>query len=207
VEEIEGYSPGPGARLVFTKALREPVAGAGAEVDLGDGVRLRPMRLQDTDELHRVIEANGEHIGRWLPFSEQSQEETAGHVRRTVRSFETGDGLGMVVLEDGRLVGAVSFVEPSRAHRSTQIGYWLAQDAGGRGIMTGAVRAMVREAFGPWGFRRVEIRVAADNARSRAIPERLGFREEGVLREAHTVAGASHDEIVYGLLAGDEQTR
>jgi ribosomal-protein-serine acetyltransferase len=109
----------------------------------------------------------------------------------------------MVVLDRGRVIGAVSFVDTSREHGSTQIGYWLAKEAGGRGIMTRAVAAMIAEAFGPWGFRRVEIRVAAGNARSRAIAERLGFREEGLLRAGHTVGGATHDEVVYGRLAED----
>ena len=52
VQEVEGYSPSSGTRLVFTRRLAEPVAGAGAEVDLGDGVSMRPMRLQDAEELH-----------------------------------------------------------------------------------------------------------------------------------------------------------
>jgi ribosomal-protein-serine acetyltransferase len=203
VEEVEGYSPSSGARLVFTKRLRERIAAAGAEVDLGEGVTMRPMRPQDSDGLHRALEQDRAHIGRWLPFAEQTSEATVAHVRRTVRALEAGAGLGMVLIERGRLIGAVSFVEPSREHGSTQIGYWLASDAQGRGIMTRAVGAMVKEAFGPWGFRRVEIRVAADNARSRGIPERLGFRQEGILRSAHTVAGDSHDEVVYGLLAED----
>lgn len=203
VEEVEGYSPSSGARLVFTRPLGEPPAGAGAEVDLGDGVRMRPMRREDADELHCAIQANREHIGRWLPFAGQPREQTDAHVRRTVLALETGSGLGMVLLDRDELVGAVSFVNPSGEHRSTQIGYWLAESAEGRGIMTRAVGAMVEEAFGPWGFGRVEIRVAADNARSRAIPERLGFRQEGILRSAHTVAGESQDEVVYGLLAQD----
>jgi ribosomal-protein-serine acetyltransferase len=202
-EEVDGYSPSAGARLVFLKALSETPAGAGAEIDLGGGVRMRPLRLDDAEALHRTIEQNGAHIGRWLPFAGQPFEQTAAHVRRSVRDLEAGRALSMVLLDGADVVGAVSFVEPAHAHVFTQIGYWLAERAQGRGIMSRAVAAMVEEAFGPWGFRRVEIHVAAANERSRAIAERLGFTQEGLLRDGHTVGGVVHDEVIYGLLAGD----
>ncbi len=73
-------------------------------------------------------------------------------MRRAVREFEAGRGLSTVVLENGRLIGVVSFVEPSREHACTNIGYWVAEDAQGRGIMTRAVAAMVDRAFHEWGF-------------------------------------------------------
>ena len=52
-----------------------------------------------------------------------------------------------------------------------------------------------------WELNRIEIRAAVGNARSRAIPERLGFREEGTLREAELVDGAALDIVVYSMLA------
>jgi ribosomal-protein-serine acetyltransferase len=203
VEEVEGYSPSAGARLVFTRRLREPLADTGGEVDLGGGVRMRPMRAEDVDELHCAIQDNRPHLQRWMPFVERSLDETAAHVQKTVRDLDAGEGAGMLLIDRDRLIGGVAFIGMSRKDRSTKIGYWLAEPAQGRGIMTRAVGAMVDQAFGPWGLRRVEIRVATSNARSRAIPERLGFREEGVLRAAYAVGQNTYDEVVYGLLAED----
>lgn len=203
VEEIDGYSPSGGARLVFRKPLGVPVAGADREIDLGGGVTLRPLRREDAEGLHATIEANREHIGRWLPFADQPFERTAAHVERSVRAAAAGRGLSRVIVDGGAIVGAISFVDVSSEHGSTQIGYWVAAGAEGRGLVTRAVAAFLDDAFGPWGLRRVEIRAAAGNERSRAIPERLGFREEARLRAGHTVGGGTHDEIVYGLLAED----
>ena len=203
VEEVEGYSPSAGARLVFTKPLGSEIAGAGREVELEDGVILRPIRRGDAEALHGAVEANREHIGRWLPFAGQPFERTANHVRRSVRDFEAGRGLNMVLLDRGRLIGAVNLVDPSREHGLTSVGYWLAADAQGRGIMTRAVAEVVRRAFDLYGFERVEIHVAATNERSRAIPERLGFRLEGSLRSGHRIDGAAHEELIFGKLAGD----
>jgi ribosomal-protein-serine acetyltransferase len=67
--------------------------------------------------------------------------------------------------------------------------------------MTGAVRALVDHALRGWELNRVEIRAAPDNRRSRAIPERLGFRQEGVLRQAERVSDRYLDSVLYAMLA------
>jgi ribosomal-protein-serine acetyltransferase len=69
--------------------------------------------------------------------------------------------------------------------------------------MTEAVRALVDHALSVWELNRVEIHAAAENRRSRAIPERLGFRQEGTLREAEFVDGRYLDTVVYSMLAAD----
>jgi ribosomal-protein-serine acetyltransferase len=66
--------------------------------------------------------------------------------------------------------------------------------------MTAAVRALIGHAFGVWGLHRIEIAAAVENARSRAIPERLGFREEGVRRDGERHGERYLDLVVYSLL-------
>ena len=60
---------------------------------------------------------------------------------------------------------------------------------------------MVDYAFGELGLNRVQIRCARDNARSCAIPRRLGFTEEGALRQAEWLIDHFEDQVVYGILA------
>ncbi len=67
--------------------------------------------------------------------------------------------------------------------------------------MTKAVRALVDLAIWDWELNRIEIRAAVENRRSRAIPERLGFREEARLREAERVGDRNLDMVVYATLA------
>lgn len=69
--------------------------------------------------------------------------------------------------------------------------------------MTAAVRLLVDHALSLWRLNRVEIRVAAENRRSRAISERLGFRQEGMLRQAELIDGRYLASIVYSMLAAD----
>lgn len=172
--------------------------------ELGDGAHLRLFEDGDLDELHHAIEDNREHLARWLPWAAfQTRADTAAFIARSRHQLTEALGTSMAVVDDGRIVGAVGFNTMSAVHRHATLGYWLAADAQGRGLMTRAVRACVAHAFGPWGLHRVEIRAATGNARSRAVAIRLGFREEGVLRAAEWVSDRWLDHVVYGRLVSD----
>ena len=66
--------------------------------------------------------------------------------------------------------------------------------------MTRACRTLVTTAFKDLGLHRVEIRVVTENNRSRAIPEKLGFTREGVLRQAALLYNRYHDLEIYSML-------
>jgi ribosomal-protein-serine acetyltransferase len=93
-------------------------------------------------------------------------------------------------------------------NRAASLGYWLSEDEEGRGTMTDPVRALVAHSFTQWKLNRVEIRADVENVRSRAIPERLGFRQEGILRQAYRVSEDRYsDDAVYSMLASEWRGR
>ena len=149
-----------------------------------------------------MIEANRAYLARWMPWAAaQTRESTVEFIRSARRQAAADDGFQAALTCDGAIIGVVGFHSVNWQHGSTTIGYWLDERHQGGGLMTRAVRALVDLAFGEWGLHRVEIRAAIDNDRSRAIPERLGFREEGVQREAEQIGERYNDLAVYGLLA------
>ena len=88
-------------------------------------------------------------------------------------------------------------------NRSTGLGYWIDGAQEGRGFVTLCVGAVLDYVFGSLHLHRVEIRAATDNQRSRAVPERLGFRLEGVIRQDHRVGNVWQDLAVYGILRSE----
>jgi ribosomal-protein-serine acetyltransferase len=175
--------------------VREPLA-------VTDDCQLRLLEEADSEELYRVIEANRPYLARWMPWAAaQTPETTVEFIRATRRQAAADDGFQAALVCDGAIIGIAGFHSVNWQHGSTTIGYWLDEQHQGRGLMTRAVRALVDLAFVEWGLHRVEIRAAIDNSGSRAIPERLGFREEGVQREAERIGERYNDLAVYGLLA------
>jgi ribosomal-protein-serine acetyltransferase len=174
---------------------------------LPNGHRLRLLEEPDAEELYRLIDVNRARLARWMAWAEpQTIEQTLEFIRGTRRQLADDDGFQTAIVDPVRIVGMVGFHAVDWHNRCTSIGYWLAQEAEGSGTMTQAVGALVDHAVGHWGLNRVEIRTDVENVRSRALAERLGFRHEGTLRQAISLADGYHDDALYAMLARDWPT-
>ena len=173
---------------------------------LPGGAVLRRLAVEDASALFAVVDRDRERLGAWFPWVEatRSQRDEEAWIRHLRMDPEARDGLGIFVGDD--LVGGAGLlVDPFRI--VGEIGYWIRTDHEGRGLVTAAVRVLLREGFDLVGLHRITIRAGVDNARSRAIPERLGFREEGVLRGEGRGSGGFYDLVVYGLLEDEWRER
>jgi ribosomal-protein-serine acetyltransferase len=186
----------------MTKAQRRAASQPGplacGTLPISDRLSLRLLEPEDASELHALVAANRAYLARWLPWAEgQALADTEGFIDRCMAQLLANGGFQAAVVRDGSIVGVAGFLPVDWSRRSAGIGYWLAEEHQGNGTMTAAIRLLVDHAFATWELDRVEIRVATENRRSRAIPERLGFRQEGVLRGAELVGGRRLDLVVY----------
>jgi ribosomal-protein-serine acetyltransferase len=172
--------------------------------ELMPGVTLRPFELNDADEMYALIEANRAYLTPWLPWASAStHDQTVDFIRRGLRQRTESNGIQSAITVNGAIAGNIGVHAIDWAHRSTSIGYWLAEGHQGRGVMTAAVRAYVNHAFSEWQLERVVLRAAVENARSRAVAERVGFVLEGVLRHAELVGDRWHDLATYSILSAE----
>jgi ribosomal-protein-serine acetyltransferase len=171
---------------------------------LPSGHELRPLEESDAEELYLLIDANRARLQRWMAWAEgQTRERTLEFIRATRKQSARDGGFQAAIVGERGIVGVAGFHGVDWANRTTSLGYWLGAREEGRGTMTHAVRALVDHAFGHWALNRVEIRADAENLRSRALAERLGFAYEGRLRQALRLADGFHDDVLYAMLAAD----
>ncbi|WP_416202274.1 GNAT family N-acetyltransferase [Paenibacillus sp. JDR-2] len=78
----------------------------------------------------------------------------------------------------------------------TEISYWLDSEFAGNGIMTQACSVFITHAFNDLQLNKVEIGVATNNIKSRAIPERLGFTQEGTIRNYELLHNQYRDRVM-----------
>jgi len=164
---------------------------------------LKVLSEPDAPIFYDVLQANREHLGQWFDFAEhlQSMEEVVAFLRRTEERHTRRNGFWCGVWQSGNLIGAVGVANFDGDNRSLELAYWLASNHTGKGIATRACSAMIDYLFKEYGVNRVGIRCAAENQRSAALASRLGFRMEGLLRQAERFDGRFRDVAVYGLLA------
>ena len=163
------------------------------------------LELRDADELFELTDRNRAHLRRWLPWLDNitRPEDTRAFIRAAQAKGSQNNGTQLALRLNGRIAGIVGHHQIDWRNRLTSLGYWVGEMHQGRGLVTAASRALVDHAFGAVRLNRVEIRCAVGNQKSRAIPKRLGFRQEGVLLDAEWLYDHFVDHIVYGMLARD----
>ncbi len=149
---------------------------------------LAPLTVADAPDVFRAVDASRASLEPWLPwvpfqrdlasatsFAEASDADwDAGRALRfSIRDRQTRTLLGVVGLE-----ACVAI------HRSCALGYWLRKDVEQRGLMTEAAHACLDFGFRSARFHRIRVAAATDNHRSLRVIARLGFRFEGIEREA-----------------------
>jgi len=114
--------------------------------------------------------------------------------------------LGMERLEDHRTIGHCSLFNVSRQNRRADLGYGMMSSVWGNGYMGEALRALLDYGFGALDLNRIEADVDPRNERSLRTLRRLGFQQEGHLRERWIVVGEVSDSALFGLLRRDWAT-
>jgi ribosomal-protein-serine acetyltransferase len=166
---------------------------------------VRVLRPDDAGSLFALVDGNREHLRRWLAWvdAQVSVADSLAFIAQADEQLQRNDGFHVGILDGTALAGVIGHVHVDWVNRCTEIGYWLGASFQGKGLATGACRVLVGHAFEQLELNRVEIRCASGNTRSRAIPERLGFTEEGLLRQAEWLYDHFEDHVVYGMLASE----
>ena len=109
--------------------------------------------------------------------------------------------LSRAIVIDGKAAGSIGvFVKEDVYEKSAELGYWLAEEHWGKGVMTEAVRRICREAFGRFDVLRIFAEPFADNQGSRRVLEKAGFTCEGTMRNGVYKNGRVHSYCMYALL-------
>ena len=168
----------------------------------GAHVRLRAWRAEDVDAVFAACQ--DAEIQRWtqvpVPYARENAEEFVGNI--APGTWDQGGGLFAVELrEGGSLAGSIGLFPPHDGF--AEAGYWTGPEHRGRGFTAEALGLLTTWAFEDAGLRRVELVVDPDNAGSRGVAERAGFRPEGILRQRFLHRGQPSDVVLYARLADD----
>jgi ribosomal-protein-serine acetyltransferase len=165
--------------------------------------------LQETDaaDIFELLQRNRAHLDPWLRWSGRVKtiEDTTALIRRFQQKHVDGDGFHIGIWKQNKLTGGLVCHYINRESSKTEIGYWLAAEYIGRGLVTRTVQVVIQYLFVVEKMHRIEIQCATDNLPSRAVAERLGFTLEGIKRESEWLTSRYADHYLYSLLAHEWQ--
>jgi ribosomal-protein-serine acetyltransferase len=168
---------------------------------------LAPIEPSDAHDLWLGVDASRAHLERWLPWVPFNTDADASYrySEASAHDWDHARACRFTVRERaGRaLVGVVGLEALAHLHQSAEIGYWLRQSSTGRGYMTEAARGVLGWAFSRLNAHRIRVAAATDNHSSLAVIRRLGFRFEGIARQAERCQGRWLDHALFAMLASD----
>jgi len=172
---------------------------------VNEQIELRLIDRQHSAELFKLLDANRGHIRRWHPWVDliNSVAMVEKAVTNWQQQYTNNRGFYAGIWFKGSFCGIINHLNVDWPNRWTALAYWLDAAHQGQGIMTACCRTMIAHSFETWRLNRILIECATENTRSRAIPERLGFKLEGIARGMEWVHDRYVDHAMYGLLRAD----
>ncbi|HWA76255.1 MAG TPA: GNAT family protein [Polyangiaceae bacterium] len=169
---------------------------------------LLPIEVSDGTELWDAVEGSRWHLERWLPWVpfNSTRDASLRYAEACALDWDAGRAVRFAIRDrkTRELLGVVGLDSCVHLHRACELGYWLRREVTGRGLMTEAAQAAVDFAFSSMGVHRIRCAAATDNVASLRVISRLGFRFEGIARQAELVGSRWLDHALFARLASDE---
>lgn len=163
-----------------------------------------PYQSGDGNIVNEAIRGSFNELKDWLPFVQElpTVEESEANIKEAHINFLEKKGFRFLIFrkDTNDFIGVVSYGVNWEIPKS-ELGYWLNTKFGGKGYMTEAVKCLTDLGLNQIKFKRIEIRCESTNYRSRAIPERLGYELEGILKNEDLSADGKRitDTCIYAM--------
>lgn len=166
---------------------------------------IRRFTRRDTTSLDEAVRVSLPDLNQWLPWARTDYEpgDAAAFIRDSLQAWKEERAWDYTIRhksDPSRHLGNISIWTTSRAGKIAEVGYWVRSDETSAGVCTEAAQRLLREAFGPYGFHKITLRIAVGNDASERVAEKLGFSQEGILREELLIRGNWIDHTLWSLL-------
>ncbi len=174
-------------------------------MQLSETTSLEPIADHHAEPTFELIDKNRAHLKTWLPWVDRMQSVTdfLNFIQGTKQRMAEKQEVSYMIIHEGKVAGRIGLYYLDHQNKIASVGYWLGEEFQGKGLVSQTCQEVIKHGFTFLALNRIEIKCATGNKKSQAIPERLGFTKEGILRQAELVNGQFHDLYVYSLLKED----
>lgn len=170
---------------------------------------LRKPEIKDAKDIVEGI--NNLEITKWLlvvpyPYKLKDAKWYVNHVKEKYKKKPKEDYYFQIELKsEKKTIGCVGIHHIDKRQKTATIGYWLSQKYWRQGIVSEALKEVLKFAFNKLKLRRLEAEVFKGNIKSAGLLMKQGFKYEGTKRQSNIckATGEICDAEIYGLLKQD----
>ncbi|MBF0361150.1 MAG: GNAT family N-acetyltransferase [Oligoflexia bacterium] len=168
---------------------------------------IRKYQQKRHEEIFNIIESERKRLEEFLPWTDliKAPEDELKFIRQSFALWKKGTTFNLMLIskDTNEFVGGIGIFNIKMKSESCEIGYWLAKEYEGKGLISEAVMALENYLF-EIGFYRIEIRCSKHNSRSCNIPKKLGYTQDGILRKDYIENdGVRSDTVIFSKIKDD----
>lgn len=165
-----------------------------------EDIELRLLEEGDNEEVVRVVQENRDHLIEYLDFIPNvNLTSQLQAIQKWRQIYRDGEGFEAGIFWRGQFIGMCGLRIDASDDRG-EIGYWLAEEYTGKGIMTLLVKELLALGFQSYHLHKITIMTVDTNIKSQGIPKRLGFKYDGLLRDHQKLHGEYRDLYIFSIL-------
>lgn len=171
-------------------------------VKIDSDITLQIRTKQEGSSLFALVKKNKKHLRRYLSLVDKTKKisDSEKFIIKMLSGYKKGTSCDFGIYYQGVMVGSGGFYTIDQKNKSAEIGYWIAKEFEGRGIISKVVKKLIEIGKNKYKLHRIVIKADAKNKRSLSIPNKLKFTYEGTMRDCKFDKGKFYSIEVWGLL-------
>ncbi len=169
---------------------------------IDEDLLLRTYHPDDAAALFQVIHNSRTHLRTWMSWVDRTTkpEHSLQFIQQALQDINTQQSLTLGIFRNREIIGGIGMHNWDHQLRKAQIGYWIAKDFEGKGIITRSAERLLDFLFQKLNLNKVELHFATGNTRSAAVAKKLGAVTEGIIRDGCMINGRFEDLVISGIL-------
>ncbi|MCK8607414.1 GNAT family N-acetyltransferase [Apilactobacillus ozensis] len=165
-------------------------------------VKLEATSENHAKDLYEAIDNDRQNMRKWLPWVDdmQSVEDEQDFIQYATVEMEKQKLLMLTIMVNNQPAGLIDLHSISNVSKHASVGYWLSSNFQGHGITTKALENITKIGFDVLELHKIIVLAAVDNSKSKAVPERLGFKHEATLSQHILVRDKFMDVDLYSKI-------
>ncbi len=166
---------------------------------------IKHLEVKEAKLLFELVDKNRDHFKKWLNWVNfiQNIEQEKRYLKSLSQDEFKAGSIDMGIWLDDKIIGTLGLINIDRLNKHATLGYCLDEEHQHKGIVTDCCHKLIQFAFNELGINRIEIKVAQNNFRSKAVARRLGFRHEGTLRQSYHINSTFVDCELFSKLKSE----